>query len=430
MRTRLRPKQLATLYDESREKVSALHREQLLNQRFREHIRLSYQNCDGVRELFRTADVSLHEIGSVKDLDKLPVMTKDDLAAFQRARPPYGGFLGVKKNGTGRIYLTPRPLFAVWGPERIEALVRDFLRVGYPRPGDLVLISQEYHLLPGGLALTDALDLMGCIVVPAGTGQIELQVGLLRDLNPAVVFGLTSFIMALIDKSEELGYDFRRDFQVKSVFGGNERHIQKVKSVLEQKYGLAVGDTYGTADVGPVGYCCGQGDGYHYDDESCVVEIADPNTGKQLGPLELGQIVVTPLSRTYPLVRFGTGDLASYTTEPCPCGRSAPRITAIRGSLDKHVRVKGKFIHLRDLHRVISAFPEITNYQMVISLSGHSDAAILEIEGTMGGISPALAGAINERCEGILKMRMDEIQVLPKDTLPTDCRRFVDRRWD
>jgi phenylacetate-CoA ligase len=121
--------------------------------------------------------------------------------------------------------------------------------------------------------------------------------------------------MTVLREAREMGYDFRRDFNLKYVPGGAERHIQVLKKTSEEEYGLIVNDGYGTADLGAVAYGCGLGQGYHYDDLDCVVEIVDPETEKQIGPLQSGEVVATLFSNVHPLVRFATGDLASYTSK-------------------------------------------------------------------------------------------------------------------
>lgn len=429
MRTPSNREELLALYDEQKEKLPPDERLEQLNMRLQKQIRYACKNSPAVKGIFDNAGISPSGIRTVRDLEKLPVTTKDELVELQRARPPFGGFLAVPVNSLDRVYVSPGPIYDAWGPERIQAQLRSFLRWGFPRFGDVVLVSQAYHMVPAGLCVTDALDLMGCTVVPAGTGQTELQVKLLHDLRPTAMFAFPSFVMTVLEKAEELGYDVRKDLNLKFVPGGGERHIQTLKKVFEEKYGLVVGDGYGTADAGPVAYTCGRGEGYHYDDEVCVVEIVDPDTGKQVGPMEVGQVVVTLFSSVYPLVRFGTGDLASYTDEPCKCGRSAPRITGIRGMVGQHFRVKGMFVHLRELNEAVSAFPEIANYQMVLALDGHKDRTILRIEVPAGADRNALSQAVNKRCQDVFKLRMDEIEFLSKGALPSDCERFVDRRW-
>jgi len=429
MRKALSREELLAVYDEQKEKMSPEEREQTLKKKLEKQLRFAYKNSPAVRETFDSAGVAPFDIKTVRDLERLPVTTKDDLVELQRSRPPFGGFLAVPLSSLNRIYVSPGPIYDVWGPERIYAQLRSFLRLGFPRFGDLVLVSTAYHMVPAGLAMTDALDLMGCTVVPAGTGQTELQVKLLHELQATAIFGFPSFVMTVLEKAEELGYDVRRDLNLKFVPGGGERHIQTLKKVFEEKYGLVVGDAYGTADVGPVAYCCGRGEGYHYDDEVCVIEIVDPDTGKQVAPLEVGQVVITLFSGVYPLVRFGTGDLAAYTDEPCRCGRSAPRITGIKGMVGQHVRVKGMFVHQKELAEAVSAFPQILKYQMLLTLDGHKDHILLRIEVPSGIDREALTPAVNKRCQDVFKLRMDEIEFLSEGALPGNAEKFVDRRW-
>jgi phenylacetate-CoA ligase len=429
MRKALSREELLDVYDEQKEKMSPEEREQTLNKKLEKQLRFAYKNSPAVREMFDSAGIAPSGIKTVRDLERLPVTTKDDLVELQRARPPFGGFLAVPLSSLDRIYVSPGPIYDVWGPERIYAQLRSFLRLGFPKFGDVVLVSTAYHMVPAGLCMTDALDLMGCTVVPAGTGQTELQVKLLHELQPTALFGFPSFVMTVLEKAEELGYDVRRDFNLKFVPGGGERHIQILKKVFEEKYGLVVGDAYGTADVGPVAYCCGRSDGYHYDDEACVIEIVDPDTGKQVGPEELGQVVITLFSGVYPLVRFGTGDLAAYTDEPCRCGRSAPRITGIKGMVGQHVRVKGMFVHQKELAEAMSAFPQILKYQMLLTLDGHKDHIVLKVEVPSGADREALASAVNKRCQDVFKLRMDEIEFLSEGALSANTERFADQRW-
>ncbi len=429
MRKSLSREELLALHDEQRERVSPAERLRSLNRRLEKQARFAYRNSPAVREIFDNAGIPPSSIRTVADLEELPVTTREDLEELQRSRPPFGGFLAVPLGSLDRVYVAPGPVYAVWGPERIQAQVRSLLRLGYPRPGDVALVSSAFHMGPAGLGVTDALDMMGCTVVPAGTGQTELQVKLLHDLQATALLALPSLAITILHKAEELGYDVRRDFNLKLVTGGGERQIQTLKRVFEEEYGLVVWDAYGTADLGPVAYCCGQAEGYHYDDEACVVEIADPDTGKHVGTGEVGQVVVTLFSRVYPLVRFGTGDLASFTDEPCPCGRSAPRITGIKGMVAQHVRVKGMFVHQGELAEAMTAFPQILKYQMLLTLDEHKDRVALKVEVPAGVDREALAPAVSRRCQDVLKLHMDEIEFLPEGALSGSSERFADRRW-
>jgi phenylacetate-CoA ligase len=429
MLRRLNAQQLASLYDKSEETIPVAQREERLSIRLARQIRFAYGHAPAVKKILDDAGVSPRQIKGIKDLEKLPVTKKDDLVKLQEAAPPFGGFLAVPLNSLRRIYVSPGPIYDAWGQERIRTAVRGFVRMGLPKPGDIVMVSNAYHMVPAGLFLTDALDILGCTVVPAGIGQTELQVKLLHDLKATALFSFPSFTMTILKKAEEMGYDVRRDLNLKYTTGGGERHIQVLRKVFEERYGLAVSDGYGTADVGAVAYDCGLGVGYHYEDHDCLIEIVDPVTGKQVKPLEEGEVVVTLFSRVYPLVRFGTGDLASYTDEVCTCGRTSPRITKILGMVGEHIRVKGMFVHMRELEEAFSKLPQIGNYQLVLKLEDHRDRITLKVETEAGADQGSLSQAINQRCQDVFKLRMDQIEFLSKGTLSEGFRKIVDMRW-
>lgn len=429
MLRRMNPKQLASLYDDSKERLPMVEREQWLNGRLAKQVSYAYRRAPAVKKIFDDAGVLPKHIKGIKDLEKLPVTTKDQLVRLQQATPPFGGFLAVPLNSLKRIYVSPGPIYDAWGEERIRCAVRGFVRMGLPKPGDVVMVSTAYHMVPAGLFMTDALDVLGCTVVPAGIGQTELQVKLLHDLKATAIFSFPSFTMSILKKAEEMGYNVRKDFNLKYTTGGGERHIQMLRKVFEEEYGLVVADGYATADVGSVAWDCGLGQGYHYDDVECVIEIVDPQTGKQVGPLEEGEIVVTLFSKVYPLVRFGTGDLASYTAEPCSCGRTTPRITKILGMIGEHVRVKGMFVHMREIEEAFSKLPQVLKYQLVLKLEGHKDHITLNAEAEAGVDHKLLSQLINQRCQEVFKLRMDKIEFLPKGALPQDHKKVLDQRW-
>lgn len=426
---RLGPARLAKLYDESKEKMTSGERQHWLDHRLRLQVGYAYNHAPAVKKKFDGAGVSPREIRDLKALENLPVTNKDELVKLQQKHPPFGGFLAVPLNSLPRIYVSPGPIYDACGLERVRSVVRSFLRAGWPRPGDTVIVSTAYHMVPAGLLATDALDILGCTVVPAGTGQSELQVKLLHDLQATVILSFPSFVMTVLQKAEEMGYDVRRDLNLKYIAGGGERHIQVLRQTFEEKYGLIVGDSYGTSDLGVVAYDCGLGQGYHYEDQDCLVEIVDPNTGRHVQPLEVGEVVVTLFSRIYPLVRFGTGDLASFSDEVCQCGRTVPRITRILGMIGDHVRVKGMFVHLRELEEAMKQFQQVSNYQMILSLEGHRDRMTLKIEAETDRDRQLLSEDIIRRCQEVFKLRVDALEFLPKGALPKDQKRFIDTRW-
>jgi len=403
-------------------------KERQLNQSLREIVEHAYKNAPAIKDKFDIAGVPPSAIHTIKDLEKVPVTTKDELLKLQRANPPFGGFLAVPITNLSRIYISPGPIYDPWDRKRVESHIQLYEDVVFAKPGDIVMVSFMFHMVPAGLVSTDALTLVGCVVIPAGVGQTELQVQIMRELKVVGYYGFPSFLMSMVKKAEEMGYDFRRDFNLKWVLATGERHIQELRKEFEENYGLRVIQIYGTADLGAVAYECNEKNGMHYA-EDMIVEIVDPDTSKQLGPREEGEVVVTMLNETYPLIRFGTGDLSFYTDEPCPCGRASPRLTHISGMIGDHVRAKGMFIHHRELEEAMSKFAEVSKYQLVLSLRGHKDWIGLNVETEPNINQEALSKAIQERCKEIFKLKIDEIDFLPKGELAEGYKIFVDNRW-
>ena len=417
-------------YDDSHERLVPEERVKWLSQRLRETIRYAYQNTSAVKEKLDQAGVSPEEIQNIEDLEKIPVTTKDELVRLQRENPPFGGFLAVPLNHLERIYISPGPIYDAWSIEQALAGAWSLYRDMGATAGDIVMVSTAYHMVPAGLAITDQLDLLGITVVPAGVGQTELQVQIMHELGVTGYCGFPSFLMTIIKKAEELGHDFRRDFKLRWTTITGERHGLLLRRTFEDDYGLLTLQQYGSADIGLAAFECREKDGMHFHDQGLLIEICDPETGRQLGPGETGEVVATRFDRVYPLLRFGTGDLASYVDDPCPCGRTTPRITRILGMVGDHIRVKGMFVHRAEIEEAVSKTPEVSKAQLVATLAGHRDVITFRVELTgESADEQALRRAFTQRCREVFKLKPDHIEILPRGSLPDDCEAFVDQRW-
>lgn len=417
-------------YDDSHERLIPEESEKWLNRRIQNIVKYAYHNAPAVKSKLDNAGVSPADIRGIRDLEKVPVTTKDELVRSQRASPPFGGFLTVPLNSLETIYVSPGPIYDVWSPKCVVAFARHIYDELGARPGDIAIVNAAYHLVPAGLATTQSLNLLGITVVPAGTGQTELQVQIMHEVGVNGCCAFPSFLMTIINKAEEMGYNFRRDFKLRWAVISGERHVSLLRKSLEDNYGLATWQGYGSGDLGYVAFECREKNGMHFDNKRAFIEICDPQTGKRLGPGEKGEIVVSLFDRVYPLIRFGTGDLASYANEPCHCGRTTPRITEILGMVGEHIRLKGMFIHRREIHEAISKMPEVSKAQIVVTLRGHRDVMTARVELTGEGVDQnAFCQAFAKTCQDVFRLRPDNVELLPKGTLPEDYEIFVDRRW-
>jgi phenylacetate-CoA ligase len=157
----------------------------------------------------------------------------------------------------------------------------------------------------------------------------------------------------------------------------------------------------------------------------------DPDTGRQVGPGETGEVVATVFDKAYPMIRFGTGDLSHYTDEPCPCGRTAHRLVKILGRLDQVTKVKGMFIHPSNADEVATKFPEIDRYQVVVTREAHVDQMTFAVELVEGcETTDELARRIEAAIPSSMRVR-GKVTILDRGTLPEEYRKIDDRRkWD
>jgi len=393
-------------------------------------VRHAYENAPAIRRKFDHSQVKPDDVKSLKDLERLPITHKHELVSLQEENPPFGGFLGVPKERLKRICMSPGPIYE---PEDIDSKndrwTQAFFAAGF-RKGDIGQITFSYHLVPPAFWFEDSLHRLGCIATPGGVGNTELQVRMMHDLKVTGYIGTPSFLGNISEKAQEVGYDLQQDLYLEVGFVAGEMLPESLRDELEQSFGMILRQGYGTADVGCLGYECFHKNGMHFP-YNCIVEIVDPDTGKQLGPGETGEIVATVFDEAYPMIRFGTGDLSYFTEEPCPCGRSTPRLVKILGRLDQVTKVKGMFIHPGNAEEVANKFPEIDHWQVVVTREGHVDQMTFCIELKEDGeASEGLAERIEAAIPTSMRVR-GKVEFLAPGTLPKDCKKIDDqRKWD
>ena len=143
--------------------------------------------------------------------------------------------------------------------------------------------------------------------------------------------------------------------------------------------------------------------------------------GRRLSAGLLGEVVATVNSRTYPLLRFGTGDLSLLDESACPCGRTSARLMGIRGRVGDAVKVRGMFVHPRQLDDVLGRFPEVVRYQAVVDRVDERDTLRLRLE---ADASPA---GLVDQLRDVLHVRPD-VELVPSGSIADDAKPLLDRR--
>ena len=417
-------------FDEQLETLPWEEKRMVLENQLQRAVLIAVEEAAAMREKFKEAGIGPTDIQSLEDLQSLPITPKAQMRQLQQASPPFGGFLGVDLDKLRRIYTSPGAIFDPEGHQvdywRLQGV---FFNTGF-RPGDRVLNTFSYHLTPGGLMCDEALSGIGCTVVPGGIGNTETQVQLMQELKLTGYVGVPSFLQAIIERAEQEGKDFRRDFSLQIAVTAGEMLTTASRTRLEEDCGILVRQFLATADVGGIAYECGEKNGMHFADYR-VIEVVDPETGKQLGPGQIGEVVVTLLENpVYPLIRFGTGDLSYYEEESCPCGRTSPRLMKLVGRVDQVTKVRGMFIHPSQVEEVVAAFPEIQTAQAVVEREQDRDKLTFCIVLAEASSQEGLASPLQERIRTVLKLRADVTFVSASDIQEAEKRILDLRKWD
>jgi phenylacetate-CoA ligase len=397
----------------------------------REIVRYAHQQAKAFKQKLDSVGLRPENIETIEDLGKIPVTKKADLVELQKRDLPFGGFVGVPVEKLRRIYVSPGPIYEPGEREYDEIAWAQGLYAGGFRPGDIAVNTFNYHMMPFAMNMVDnSLSMVGCITVPTGVGNTELQVNILKNLKVTGFCGTPSFLLTITEKAEEMGLDLRTDLNLKVAFVAAEMLPESLRKTLEDKLGVILRQSYGTADIGSLGYECMQINGMHLPDDK-ILEITDPQTGKQLRSGEAGEIVATTFNKAYPLIRFGTGDLSSLTDEPCPCGRTSPRLLRILGRTDQLTKVRAIFVHPGQADEVAHRYPNIAAYRVVVTRERDQDVMTFQVELKEEGIDrEKLKEDLQNTIRDVMKVRGD-VEFVPQGTIPEDGKKIEDTRtWD
>jgi phenylacetate-CoA ligase len=265
---------------------------------------------------------------------------------------------------------------------------------------------------------------IGCAVIPAGTGQTEQQLEVIRALRPDAYVGTPSFLRIIIEKALETGADIGN---LKRALVGAEALPPSLRAWFLAQGLQTVLQWYGTADVGLIAYESEALEGMILE-EDLILEIVRPGTGEPLPDGEVGEVVVTSFNPDYPMIRFGTGDLSAVLPGRSPCGRSNVRIRGWLGRADQTTKVRGMFVHPGQVAEIARRHPELGRVRLVVSGEMANDLMTLraEVPGAPEGLAERVALSLRE----VTKLR-GEVALLPPGSLPNDGKVIEDaRRYD
>jgi phenylacetate-CoA ligase len=359
-------------------------------------------------------------ITSRASLAKLPVLRKSEISALQKAHPPFGGLNVTAPGKARRLLMSPGPIFEPegegtdwWGAAR--ALYAAGFRVG-----DVVHNSFAYHLTPGGFILESGAHALGCAVIPGGVGNTEQQLEAIAHYRPGGYVGTPDFLKILLDTAE------KTDKDTSSIKRGLVSGAALPASLREElgHRGVAVLQCYATAELGVIAYESEARDGMIVN-ESVIVEIVCPGTGDPVPDGVVGEVVVTSFNSDYPMIRLATGDLSALMPGASPCGRTNVRIKGWMGRADQTAKVKGMFVHPKQVAEIAARHPELKRLRLVVDRAAEQDSMTLLAE--YAPPDAALETEIAVTLQSITKLN-GSVKLVAPGTLPNDGKVIADER--
>ncbi|MEH6524704.1 MAG: AMP-binding protein [Sneathiella sp.] len=384
------------------------------------HITYAKTNSPYFAEILEGVDAKT--IGGFEALSELPVTRKSDLMAQQKKSPPFGGLNAEPTDKLANIFMSPGPIYEP-GQD-----VKDFFRMGRAmwaagfRPGNLVHNTFSYHMTPAGMMMESGARAVGCPVFPAGVGNTDMQLQAISELRPKAYVGTPSFLRILLEKGQEAGLDMS---SITHASVGGEALPPSLRSTLINLGMKSVTQSYGTADVGLIAYESDEMEGMIID-EGVIVEIVRPGTGDPVAAGEVGEVLVTCFNKTYPLIRFATGDMSALLEGQSPCGRTNARIKGWMGRADQRAKVKGMFVDPSQVVAVHKRHDEIQKVRLVVSSNNNVDAMMLQCE-IRAEVNDQLKAAIEESIQNLCKVR-GSVEFVAAGSLANDGKVIDDIR--
>jgi phenylacetate-CoA ligase len=366
------------------------------------------------------AGVDAKSITSREALARLPVLSKSDIAVLQKESPPFGGLNVTAPGKVRRLLMSPGPIFEPEGQGKDwYGAARALYAAGF-RAGDIVHNSFAYHLTPGGFILESGCQALGCAVIPGGVGNTEQQLEAVAHFRPSGYVGTPDFLKIILDAAQKTGKDassFRRGLVSGAALPASLREELRNR-------GVAVLQCYAIAELGVIAYESDAQQGMIVN-ESVILEIVRPGTGDPVAEGEVGEVVVTSFNPDYPMIRLGTGDLSALLPGVSPCGRTNVRIKGWMGRADQTAKVKGMFVHPKQIAEVGARHPELGRLRLVVGRAAEQDTMTLQAE--CAAPNDVLAEAVAATVQTVTKLKGTVTLVAP-GTLPNDGKVIADER--
>ncbi len=387
------------------------------------------------KKVFNDNSVNIEKITSLDHLQALPFTSKADLRLSYpdgMVAVPRGDIvrLHASSGTTGKstvIFYTAKDI-ADWA----DLIARSMMATGTTRD-DVFQNMMGYGLFTGGLGLHYGAERLGCMVIPASSGNSLKQIQLMQDFHTTVIHITPSYALHLGDVVKEQGVH-TPDLGVRKAYLGAEPYSEETRNKIQEQWGLHAYNSYGLSEMnGPgVAFECELKNGMHLWEDFYIMEIINPDTGERLPDGDAGEMVLTHINReAMPIIRYRTRDLTRIIPEQCPCGRTHRRIERIKGRTDDMLIVGGVNVFPSQIESVLMKIPEVgNNYQIVLDRHENLDRLHIKVElyskmfqGDMEGLN-RLKKKLVEELKALITVN-PRIELLEPGSLPPSTGKAV-----
>lgn len=402
----------------SRDQLRQLQEERLLAQVERVYDRIPFYKA-----LLDQSGVAPERIRGLDDLGTLPFTKKHDL----RDNYPFGLFtvplkevvrIHASSGTTGKPTTVgyTRADIGMWA----EVMARALAGAGTTED-DVVQVAYGYGLFTGGLGAHYGAELIGASVIPISGSNTQRQLMLMEDYGTTVLCATPSFVLYLWDVAQQLGMDVTT-LPLRVGVLGAEPWSEAMRRDIEQKWSIKACDIYGLSEIIGPGVSCEcleAQSGLHINDDHFLPEVIDPQTGEPLPDGELGELVITTLTKeAMPLIRYRTGDITRLNPEPCVCGRTSVRMERVSGRSDDMLIIRGVNVFPSQVESVLLMSPQVEpHYRLLVSRKGPLDNMEVQVE-----ISPDLYREVSAALHSL-----DDVTTFTEHDTLVDLKRRIQK---
>jgi len=360
-------------------------------------LRYAYENSPFYRKKWDTAGIKPEDVLSLEDFEQIPFVTKDEIRQDQAEKPPFGSNLCVPKQELARVQgtsgTTGKPTAFGIGRGDMRRIAEAHARIMWGfgmRQEDIVFIGSFFSLYWGSWGALMGTERLGATAFPFGAGvpgQSDRALEWMGEIKPTLFYGTPSYSLYMAEKAKAKGLDPAKDFNFRILFFSGEpgAGVPSTKKRIEETYGGICIDSGSTAEMTPwMASCeCEYRRGMHLWQDIVYSELIERETKKRAPYGEEGVTVYTHLERTsQPMIRFWAGDISMWVNDPCPCGRTYPRLPkGIYGRADDMFVVRGENVYPSAIENAIRGIDGLGDeFRIVITREKTMDELIVRAE--------------------------------------------------